>query len=101
MNRGEKPPHARAMKFLTGPLIGAIFPLDKPSTTIGCDPGNDLVIPNDRGIAAFHVRLFWKDATLYIEKHPQAGKLMVNKRPVEQSPLSADALIELSEDTCC
>ncbi|HET8844601.1 MAG TPA: FHA domain-containing protein, partial [Ktedonobacteraceae bacterium] len=78
MNTGVRPQQHSVIKFLTGPLIGEVFPLDKPTITIGSDPSNDIVIRNDPGITAFHVRLSWKDAVLYIEKHPQAGRVSVN-----------------------
>lgn len=101
MNTGVRPQQHSVIKFLTGPLIGEVFPLDKPTITIGSDASNDIVIRNDPGITAFHVRLSWKDAVLYIEKHPQAGRVSVNKRPVEQLLLPPDALIELGDDTSC
>ncbi len=101
MNRGEQSQRLSALKFLTGSLISQVLPLDKQSTTIGSSPGNDIVISNDASITPYHARLFWQNATLYIEKHPQGGKVRVNKRQVEQSALPQDALIELGEDVCC
>jgi ABC transport system ATP-binding/permease protein len=101
VNIAEKPQHSSAIKFLTGSLMGEVVSLDRPTLTIGSDPGNDIVIKNDPSIAPFHVRLFWQNSALYIEKHPQAGKVRINRRHVEQGVIPLDALIELGEDICC
>jgi FHA domain len=41
-----------------------------------------------------------KNNTFYLEKHPQATAIRLNKRIVEQAVLSPDALVEMGEDSC-
>ncbi|HEU5381441.1 MAG TPA: FHA domain-containing protein [Ktedonobacteraceae bacterium] len=101
MNIVEKPQQASGIKFLTGSLRGKIFSMDKPALTIGSDPSNDIVIRNDPSIAPFHVRLFWQNTILFVAKHPQAGKVRVNRQYIEHGTVPPDTLIELGEDTCC
>src|ERR1700692_3642330 len=99
VNIAEKP--SSAIKFLTGSLMGEVFPFDKPTITIGSDPGNDIIVRNDTSIAAFHVRMLWQNGALRIEKHPQGGKVRVNRRPFDQGVVPPEALIELGDEICC
>ncbi len=57
MNAVNKPQSLASIKFLKGPLTGITFQIDKPVTTIGRDPGNDIVIDEDLHVARHHARL--------------------------------------------
>jgi len=89
-----------SIKFLTGPLKGKIFLIDKQIITIGLDPGNDIVIEGDPTVSPYHARLLRKNASWYIEKHPQAASIRLENRNLEQqAALHHHALVELGTDT--
>ncbi|MDQ6643017.1 MAG: FHA domain-containing protein, partial [Chloroflexota bacterium] len=59
MNAANKPPLSGSIKFLTGPLAGKIFPINKPITTIGREATNDIVIKGDQKVSRSHARIIW------------------------------------------
>jgi ABC-type multidrug transport system ATPase subunit/pSer/pThr/pTyr-binding forkhead associated (FHA) protein len=100
MNAEETLHSFGSIEFLSGPLQGKAFPINKQIITIGRDPGNDIVIEGDSTVSPYHARLLGKNASWYIEKHPQAGTIKLEKRDVEeQAALHHHALLELGEDT--
>src|SRR5437879_1059236 len=100
LNTEETIQNFGSIKFLTGPLKGSTFPIiNKQIITFGRDTSNDIVIKDDPNVSPFHARLLWKNASWYIERHPQAGTISLNKRPIDEAILYDHALIELGEDT--
>ena len=89
-----------SVKFLSGPLAGSTFYISKPITTIGRNPGNDIVIKDDQKVSRQHARLLWSNGSWIIEKHPQAASsLTVNDQSVQQAVLSDGATVGLGQDT--
>jgi ABC-type multidrug transport system ATPase subunit len=96
---GETIQNFGSIKFLTGPLKGRTFPIDRQVITLGRDTSNDIVIKDDQKVSPFHARFLWKNASWYIERHPQAGTISLNKRYIDEAILYDEAIIELGEDT--
>jgi pSer/pThr/pTyr-binding forkhead associated (FHA) protein len=89
-----------SVKFLSGPLAGSTFFISKPVTTIGRNPGNDIVIQDDQKVSRQHARLLWSNGSWFIEKHPQAASpLTVNAQSVQPAALSDGVTVGLGQDT--
>lgn len=99
MNTEETIGDFGSIKFLTGPLKDSAFPINKQIITLGRDTSNDIVIKGDPNVSPFHARFLWKNASWYIERHPQAGMISLNKRPIDEAILYDRALVELGEDS--
>ena len=100
MNAGNAAFSPAAIKFLTGPLAGRTFSINKPITTIGRNSDNDIVVPDDQRVSRQHVRLLWNNGSWFIEKHPQAASaVIVNRQSVQQAALSDGTAVGLGEDT--
>jgi len=100
MNAGNAAFFPAAIKFLTGPLAGRTFSINKPITTIGRNSDNDIVVPDDQRVSRQHVRLLWNNGSWFIEKHPQAASaVIVNRQSVQQAALSDGTAVGLGEDT--
>lgn len=87
-----------SIRFLTGPLAGKSFPIDKPITTIGREPGNDIVV-FDPSVSRQHAQIMWNGNTWTIQKLTQQNKLLLNQREVNQSPLNDRDTIALGQGT--
>src|SRR6266571_3180986 len=99
MNAGNAAFFPAAIKFLTGPLAGRTFSINKPITTIGRNSDNDIVVPDDQRVSRQHVRLLWNNGSWFIEKHPQAASaVIVNRQLVPFSEMRV-ASLELTNNT--
>ena len=87
-----------SIRFLTGPLAGKTFPIDKPITTIGREPGNDIVV-FDPSVSRQHAQIMWNGNAWTIQKLAQQNKLSLNQHEVNQSPLSDRDTIVLGQGT--
>jgi len=87
-----------SIRFLTGPIAGSTFQIDKPITTIGRNPGNDIVV-QDMKVSRYHARLRWNNGSWIIEKHPSAGTVTVNQQAVQQTIVYDSTTIGLGEDS--
>jgi two-component system, cell cycle response regulator len=54
------------------------YVLDSPSTTIGRDPENKLVIPDDEYCSADHARIYWDQGKLMLEDLNSSNGTAVN-----------------------
>jgi len=99
VNAINKPQSLASIKFLKGPLTGVTFQIDKPITTIGRDPGNDIVIEEDLHVAKYHARLLWNHGSWSIQKHPQASSITINAQNVQQADISNNTTVVLGGDT--
>ncbi len=86
------------IKFQKGPLSGVTFDIVQPSTTIGRDKSNDIIVLDPK-ISRLHARLIWDNGSWKIEKLSQTSSIVVDQHNIEQSLLSHNALIELGDDT--
>jgi pSer/pThr/pTyr-binding forkhead associated (FHA) protein len=74
------------IRFVTGSQQDSLVQLSKPITTIGRDPGNDIVVP-DPSIALHHVRIRRDNGSYHIERVTSDATLRVNGQNVEKAPL--------------
>src|ERR1700738_3051202 len=88
-----------AIRFVSGPLTGRIFPLQQTTVTIGRDPTNTIVIPNDPQVASHHARIIWQNNSWSIEKHPLANALLVDQQKTDQTIISNNTLVKLGDTT--
>ncbi|HVU71156.1 MAG TPA: FHA domain-containing protein [Ktedonobacteraceae bacterium] len=88
-----------SITFMTGPLKGQTISIQKPVTTIGREPSNDIVIRNDLKVSRYHARLILQDGNWHIEKTSQSSFLLVNQQKVQQSPLADKSVVNLGDDT--
>jgi len=96
MNAGNKLP---IIKFLTGPLAGRTFVISKPTTTIGRDPTNDIVVGSDQKVSRHHARLLWNDGKWSIENVSQSVALTVDQRNTQRAIIQDNTVIGLGADT--
>jgi ABC-type multidrug transport system ATPase subunit/succinate dehydrogenase hydrophobic anchor subunit len=90
----HNPVAASSIKFLTGPMAGKIFPLTKPITAIGRDPGNDIVIL-DLSVSRFHALICWEQGAWSIENLSKTTGVSVNHCFVQRMILQHDNVISL------
>ncbi len=87
-----------SIRFLTGPLAGRSFPINKSITTLGREPGNDIVV-SDPSVSRQHAQIMWNGKEWTIQKLTPQNKLLLNQRDVHQSPLSNRDTIGLGQET--
>src|SRR5437588_5317670 len=80
-------PGVASIRFLTGPLAGSTFPINKPSITIGREQYNDIVI-SDPSVSRQHARLVNNGTQWSIEKLSPQNVVTVNSRNVQQAIIS-------------
>src|SRR6266581_8614328 len=92
-------PSSGSVRFLTGPLTGKTFYLNKPITTIGRDATNDIVVKGDQRVSRSHARIVWNNGSWIIEKLAPQNSVTVNQQQVQQAPISDNTTIGLGEET--
>src|SRR6266702_3904606 len=86
MDTVNVPPTLGSIKFLTGPLTGSTFQISKAITTIGRDPGNDIVV-TDPSISRHHAQIAWNNGAWSIQKIAQQNKVTVNQVDTQQATI--------------
>jgi ABC-type multidrug transport system ATPase subunit/pSer/pThr/pTyr-binding forkhead associated (FHA) protein len=86
------------VRFLSGPLAGAAYPLNKPIINIGRESSNDIVI-SDPSVSRQHVQLVWENNTWTIQKLATYNNLLRNQQEINQSKLSDNDTIAMGRDT--
>ncbi|MEO6890350.1 MAG: FHA domain-containing protein [Ktedonobacteraceae bacterium] len=94
----NSPPGLVSIQFLTGPLAGTTIQINKPITTLGREPGNDIVI-SDPTVSRHHARLVWQNGTWSIEKLSSQNMLTVNQRNAQQETIRDRDTIGLGTGT--
>src|SRR5436305_4596803 len=87
MNVVNRPPGSGSIRFLTGPLAGNTYQITKPLTTIGREPGNDIII-SDPSVSRHHALLVNNGGQWSIEKLASQNLVTVNQRDVQQAIIS-------------
>src|SRR5437016_4086297 len=82
MNVTNKPQESASIRFLTGPLAGNTFQINKPIITIGRDPGNDVII-SDPTVSRKHAHLVNNAGQWSIEKLAEQNVVTVNQQNVQ------------------
>ncbi|HEX7737946.1 MAG TPA: FHA domain-containing protein [Ktedonobacteraceae bacterium] len=88
-----------SLHFLSGPLAGQTFPIQKPATTLGRDLTNDIAIRNDPKVSRFHARLIQANGAWRIENVSQSSFILVNQQKMQLAQLADNTTISLGEDT--
>jgi len=71
---------------IEGQLIGEIFAIKEPVTTIGRSADNDIVLPDDR-VSRQHCRLTREDASVVLEDLGSSNGTFVNGRAISKTRL--------------
>ncbi|MBV9231214.1 MAG: FHA domain-containing protein, partial [Chloroflexi bacterium] len=87
-----------SIKFLTGPMAGKSYPIQKPIISIGRESDNDIVI-SDPSVSRRHAQITWTNGQWAIKKLAAQNTLTINQRDVQQSPLSDHDTIGLGTGT--
>ncbi|HEX9133253.1 MAG TPA: FHA domain-containing protein [Ktedonobacteraceae bacterium] len=98
MNVVNKSPGSGSIRFLTGPLAGSTLQINKPLTTIGREPTNDIVI-SDPSVSRLHARLVNNGGQWSIEKLAPQNVVTVNQHQVQQAVISDRDTIGLGTGT--
>src|SRR2546426_3575571 len=92
-------PSSGSVRFLTGPLTGKTFYLNKPVTTIGRDATNDIVVKGDQKVSRSHARLVWNNGSWGIEKLSPPNIFTLNQQKVQQARIFYNSTICPGGDT--
>lgn len=88
-------PAPLALTFLSGPLEGTTFLVEKPIVTIGRDLANDIAVKSDLQVSRQHARLVWTDDAWRIENLSQGNTLLVNDEEASSAPLPFGTVVTL------
>src|SRR5580765_4818897 len=88
-----------AIRFLTGPLSGQTFLIEKPIVTIGRDLMNDIAVKTDLQVSRQHARLEWTGSEWRIENVSRSNTLAVNDSAIQQAILTHGAVVQLGSVT--
>ncbi len=86
MDAVHGPPISGSIRFLTGPLAGNSYPISKPVTSIGREPGNDIVV-SDPSVSRHHAQINYTNGVWTIKKVSPQNSLTLNQRDIPESPL--------------
>ncbi|GCE10414.1 FHA domain-containing protein [Tengunoibacter tsumagoiensis] len=80
-------PSLGTVRLITGPGAGNSYKITRPITTIGREPGNDIII-SDPSVSRQHAQIIYNAGNWSIKKLSAQNILTINQREVQQSPLS-------------
>ena len=92
-------PISLSIRFLSGPLNGQTFLVEKPILTIGRDLANDIVIKADRQVSRQHARLVWTGDEWRIENLSHGNSVRINDQDIQSETLESGAVVSLGEFT--
>ena len=92
-------PDSGSIKFLTGPLAGRTFQINKAITTIGRETNNDIIVKGDQKVSRNHARIVWNNGMWSVEKLSHQNIVTVNAQQVQHSAIADGNTIGLGEDT--
>src|SRR5438270_1510866 len=98
MSVTNRPQEPASIRFLTGPLAGNTFQINKPMITFGRDTGNDVII-SDPTVSRKHAHLVNKAGQWSIEKLAEQNVLTVNQQNVQTAVISDRDTIGLGTGT--
>lgn len=99
MKEAKDTPSLGTLKFLTGPLAGTTYQITKNTINLGRDPANDIAV-SDPSVSRHHAQILLTGGdTWVIRKLATQNKLILNKREIEQSPLSDRDMVGLGSGT--
>ena len=84
------------IRFLSGPLADQIIAIAKPTTTIGRDKQNDIVL-SDQRVSRFHACIRWSNGVGTIENLSQSSYVAVDQKHIEQSVLQHNSEVRIGD----
>jgi ABC transport system ATP-binding/permease protein len=94
MEKVNGQPALASIRFLTGSLAGSIYQITRPTTTLGREPANDIVL-SDPSISRHHAQITWNNGVWTIIKLTPQNTVTVNQRDVQQSAINDSDTIGL------
>src|SRR5215471_20359743 len=94
----NRPLSLGSILFLSGPLAGSTFQINKTTITIGREPSNDIVI-SDPTVSRQHARLVYNGSQWSVEKLNPQNTLAVNRREVQQMVINDRDTISIGPGT--
>jgi hypothetical protein len=85
---------AGLLHFVSGPLKEQVAQLDKPVTTIGCGPGNDIVL-TDTGVSRKHVGIRKVDGGYELADFGSTNGVFVNGEKIPRKRLTVGDIIRV------
>ncbi|HWZ17904.1 MAG TPA: FHA domain-containing protein, partial [Ktedonobacteraceae bacterium] len=98
MSVTNRPQESASIRFLTGPLAGNTYQINKPIITFGRDPGNDVII-SDPTVSRKHAQVVNNAGQWSIEKLAEQNVITVNQQNVQATVLSDRDTIGLGTGT--
>ena len=98
MNIETHPVAESSIRFLTGPLAGKVFSLEKPIVELGRDTHNDITIL-DAKVSRRHALLKHINGAWYVENVSQNNTLTVDEQKTQQAVLQHRDVVYLGEVT--
>jgi ABC-type multidrug transport system ATPase subunit/pSer/pThr/pTyr-binding forkhead associated (FHA) protein len=98
MSVTNRPQESASIRFLTGPLAGNTFQINKPIITFGRDTGNDVII-SDPTVSRKHAHLMNKAGQWSIEKLAEQNVVTVNQQHVQSAVITDRDTIGLGTGT--
>jgi pSer/pThr/pTyr-binding forkhead associated (FHA) protein len=96
----ESIPAPLSLHFVSGPLAGRSFLIEKSSVTLGRDLANDIVVKSDLQVSRQHARLLWSDGAWIIENRSQGNTVRVNDQEVQTATVTNGSTVTLGDTTC-
>ncbi len=95
----ESIPAPLSLHFVSGPLTGRSFLVEKSSVTLGRDLANDIVIKSDLQVSRQHARLLWSDGAWIIENRSHGNTVRVNDEEVQRAIVTNGSAVTLGDTT--
>ncbi|HEU0001770.1 MAG TPA: FHA domain-containing protein, partial [Ktedonobacteraceae bacterium] len=83
-----------SIEFLSGPLKGTIYTINKPVIALGREPANDVVI-SYAAISRHHAQIVYSNGRWSIRKLAPQNTVTVNKKEVQQETLNNGDIVVL------
>ncbi len=98
MNAVDNLPNFGVIKFLAGSQVDSVIQIDKPITTIGRNPSNDIVL-TDQAVSQHHARILWNNGSWSIETISLQDTINVSKRDVQQASMHDYDIVSIGTNT--
>ncbi len=98
MDAIDNMPSFGIIKFLAGSQMDNVIQINKPTTTIGRDPDNDIVL-TAQTVSEHHARLLCNNGSWSIETISPEDTIQVNKRDVQQAIIHDYDIVGIGTET--
>ena len=98
MNPKRVPPSVSIL-FVSGPLDGQTFAIEKAVTILGREAPSDIIVADDPKVSRRHARLVWTGQQWRIENLSQSSFVKVDRKRAQQATLANGAVVNLGDTT--